>query len=92
MVGSSSDVSKILIEARAARETLEVYRRTAEEMAEELEGYRDMVWDYRNFVLNWITEINTAIHLMKDEDGKRVLEDLLLSIKKTKEEMERAYV
>jgi hypothetical protein len=51
-----------------------------------------MVWDYRNFVLNWITEINTAIHLMKDEDGKRVLEDLLLSIKKTKEEMERAYV
>jgi hypothetical protein len=61
-------------------------------MAEELEGYRDMVWDYRNFVLNWITEINTAIHLMKDEDGKRVLEDLLLSIKKTKEEMERAYV
>jgi hypothetical protein len=81
-----------LIEARAARETLEVYRRTAEEMAEELEGYRDMVWDYRNFVLNWITEINTAIHLMKDEDGKRVLEDLLLSIKKTKEEMERAYV
>ena len=92
MVGSSSDVSKILIEARAARKTLEVYRRTAEEMAEELEGYRDMVWDYRNFVLNWITEINTAIHLMKDEDGKRVLEDLLLSIKKTKEEMERAYV
>jgi len=92
MVGSSIDVSKILIEARAARKMLEVYRKTAEEMAEELEGYRDMVWDYRNFVLNWITEINTAIHLMKDEDGKRVLEDLLLSIKKTKEEMERAYV